>query len=353
MPLQQSNQSEDRDQSVSKSQQKLGGDNTSSNWALLAGLRFALAIDVLCGHMSLLFYGQHSWTYFGPWMYQESAVFGFFVVSGYSIAASIERSRSGYIRRRFLRIYPLYLVSIVVALIAALCLSKGYHFPMFPTGAPLPNTSTSDVAGSLVMLQLFVTRVIPLDGPTWSLGCEWWLYILALLFVKTKSRFLGLISLFSFAAFLGYQWHYGQGFEHGSNGRAFVSLAWLWISGFIYYRWRGTIKGFMLLLIPTAVATGLGFFTGLPLILTLLVVLFNERTVFPAVANRVLNWLGDVSYPMYLCHFALITVLFSLDLRSPVLLIAVVIVFSSLLLAVVDYPIRSMRYDPRKFQNAK
>jgi hypothetical protein len=60
-----------------------------SRWALLAGTRFVLAMVVLVGHMSMFNPVGHWWTRFGVYLDQTSAVFGFLLISGYSIAASI------------------------------------------------------------------------------------------------------------------------------------------------------------------------------------------------------------------------------------------------------------------------
>jgi peptidoglycan/LPS O-acetylase OafA/YrhL len=59
----------------------------------------------------------------------KAAVIGFFLISGYSIAASLQRSSKGFYRRRFLRIYPIYFFAIVTTHILSLVLGSGIQAP--------------------------------------------------------------------------------------------------------------------------------------------------------------------------------------------------------------------------------
>src|ERR1700736_3744326 len=132
-----------------------------SLWAVLAALRFSLAMVVVLGHCCSFVGGPTDWTYIGLWLNQGSAVFGFFIISGYSIAASLDQDPAGFYRRRILRIWPLYLGCIFFGLLVTLRIPHGF---IWPTGAQLPPTSGASVAASLLMLQTIVGSSIPVVG---------------------------------------------------------------------------------------------------------------------------------------------------------------------------------------------
>src|SRR6516225_10531904 len=86
-----------------------------TDWQGLALLRFFLAWVVLSGHLQVFATRPAPWVGVFAEFDGKAAVIGFLLVSGYSIAASLERSGRGFYRRRFLRIYPPYLAALVFA----------------------------------------------------------------------------------------------------------------------------------------------------------------------------------------------------------------------------------------------
>ncbi len=84
---------------------------SESSWAVLAALRLFLSMIVVLGHFSI-FIKSDPYNIFGNgYFVAVSAVFGFFLISGFSIAASLDREPHSFYGRRFLRIWPLYLAS--------------------------------------------------------------------------------------------------------------------------------------------------------------------------------------------------------------------------------------------------
>jgi peptidoglycan/LPS O-acetylase OafA/YrhL len=143
----------------------------TGTWAILAGMRFVLATIVLVGHVCQ-FTLHWRWPYSGTWP-QMSAVYGFLLISGYCIAASLQKSPGGYFRRRILRIYPTYLAAMVLAYATAKFI-----------GAPTAGRYTT--LGSLVMLEAILSPRFPLMGQAWTLAAEWWCYMAAPLFERLK-----------------------------------------------------------------------------------------------------------------------------------------------------------------------
>jgi peptidoglycan/LPS O-acetylase OafA/YrhL len=138
---------------------------------------------------------------FGP-----EAVIIFFVLSGFVIKYSFEKSRDksfkNYLFRRFIRLYiPLIMIYIFA-----------YALKSFQAGE-LIDPEFRQLAGNLLMLQDVITQkpnvlcgVYLGNGPLWSLSYEWWFYMLFFFLVKyIKSEKLNLwVSIFSIVAAASY-----------------------------------------------------------------------------------------------------------------------------------------------------
>ncbi len=253
-------------------------ENAASTWGVLAALRFFLAMVVVLGHCSSFVAGRHDWSYIGLWLNQGSAVFGFFILSGYSIAASLERSPAGFYRRRFIRIWPLYLGCIAFGLLVSLRIPHGLAWP---TGPHVPVTPFSSVLVSLLMLQTILGPPIPIVGQIWSLSPEWWHYMVAPLLRKFSSLTLLALLTVSFLAYMTIPPPPGGGPEGFSHGLSLVTLSWLWVTGFIYRRFDRKPAGIAMLLIPPVLALFFGHFTGLPLFISIFILLLTETSSYP------------------------------------------------------------------------
>ena len=165
----------------------------------LNGIRFIAAFLVLIHHIE-----QVKWTMQVPNIYpfyliKNSGKLGvglFFVLSGFLITYLLlrERDRSGTISvpnfyaRRMLRIWPLYLLIVLLAL---------FVFPQFPALFGYPSTDQLPTAYAAPRLTLFLL-VMPnlaidffsasyLCSPAWSIGVEEQFYILWPHIMRTKS----------------------------------------------------------------------------------------------------------------------------------------------------------------------
>jgi peptidoglycan/LPS O-acetylase OafA/YrhL len=130
-------------------------------WSLLAVTRFALAFIVAIGHLEQQVpLGPLAVVpMFGPF----EAVLGFLLISGYSIGNSYAREREGFLRRRALRIYPVYLGAILLTWLAT------------------PHAFDITFATTLLQNVLFLNQITTATsyvGPAWSLALEVWLYCL-------------------------------------------------------------------------------------------------------------------------------------------------------------------------------
>ena len=145
---------------------------TPAHWAALAGMRFFLSLIVYIGHLGGTI-GKTRFTNAWEDLGELAAVLAFFIISGFSIANSIEQRPRGYIVRRVWRIWPTYLFSFFCCTLPAVVL-----LPRFTNQYPADQTVTWEmVIGNLLMLQGLIVPVLEANAATWTLAIEEWCYL--------------------------------------------------------------------------------------------------------------------------------------------------------------------------------
>src|SRR5580698_3409648 len=142
------------------------------NWSLLALLRFFLAFIVASSHA--LYFEKSSFALFVASLGSKSAVVGFLLVSGFSIAASLSNGREGFYYRRFKRIYPVYICTVIAGIVLE------FHYGAFE--APFYEftpTGIVSAVGSVLMLQTFLVKSISFNPVIWSLAVECSFYLIS------------------------------------------------------------------------------------------------------------------------------------------------------------------------------
>jgi peptidoglycan/LPS O-acetylase OafA/YrhL len=197
---------------------------------------------------------------------------------------------------------------------------------------------------SVLMLQTIIAHPIPLLGPIWSLAGEWWHYMIAPVLKRLNAAALLAWITLSFIYFLrlhppGPGVGCMDGFTHGE---AVIGLSWVWVSGFLYYRYRGTAYGFALLIGPPLFAMTIDHSPGVPMFIAILVLILSEGHIFPKKCIALLNFLGDWSYPIYLFHIPAIILALTIGANRSVEQVGFAFAVSLLALLMVDYPIRKI-----------
>ena len=321
-------------------------------WSQLAALRFVLAAIVALNHLGeYVPLGVLDWV---RRMGAFEAILGFLLVSGYSIGASYRRAPEGFAWRRVRRVYPVYLVSLV--------LSGVVTHSVMQQAVPGPLELLANV---LLLNQLFT--LTSFVGPAWSLALEFWLYLLTPWLVAAGSRGQRLLAIASFVAFLVYtalrtllHWPYHAGVGFGAN---LLLLSFIWICGLklvladdkrqesmrdvrlifaVHIVWAAAIQGAWRIKHQTA---ELFFSHDLPvlalqgLVLLLVQGLFAHG-VLAARSDlrpwRSLQWLGDVSYPLFLLHIPVFMLLAQTPSRSPTVYLATTLLLAALVLALLN-----------------
>lgn len=270
----------------------------SDKWAVLAGLRFALAALVMLTH-STFYIASAALAKEFLHNIVTSAVVAFLVISGYSIGHSVRQRPEGFGWRRVKRIYPTYAVCLAVALAVAL---------MWPKTA---NLSTPNLIANVFMLDGLTGhhfRIMTIS-PAWSLHIEVVFYLLAPMLVRVRQPWVWALALASFALFA-----YGPSRDYPIQNHAWpvLTLAWAWLLGFAV---SGSEVVWPLALAPLGYSVaGHGPWAFAVLAVSALLIAYAPR--IKVYAPDLLKRLGDVSYPLYLVHSCVFLALFWMGSRN-------------------------------------
>jgi peptidoglycan/LPS O-acetylase OafA/YrhL len=235
-----------------------------------------------------------------------------------------------------IRIYPLYAAAILFSLLPFALAGRQIHAP----GNDFTVPHWGQIAANLVLLETIVTGPIASDPVIWTLVVEVLCYLLAPLLARLKTRTLLALTAPLVAAFAFYpRMHLGY-YGVLTRGLPLLFLAWPWLAGFIFYRHRQSAAAGVGL-IATSVALVLlnqsygARFAEVTVAFSTFLLVIAPRISLPGLLRRPLDYLGDLSYPLYLFHVPTLVLAWSvLHVRNPWLLIGCAIEVSILALAI-------------------
>lgn len=150
---------------------------------ILEAVRGGAALYVFLGHLLLMNFIDKTNKFSILFSFGQEAVILFFLMSGFVIELSYQKKQitfNEYFVKRFLRIYPLFFISILLVIIYNLL-----------TKSPL---ELKTLLGNLFMLQdmgpLKPGTIVDTYGNSalWSLSYEWWFYMMFILISRFKNR---------------------------------------------------------------------------------------------------------------------------------------------------------------------
>jgi peptidoglycan/LPS O-acetylase OafA/YrhL len=262
----------------------------------------------------------------------------FIILSGFVIFSLLDHKRDGYapfIIRRFFRLFPLFLVVLLVsAMLVVPALGWREAFPWktpFLEGVIALNKASADYLPEQLMVHLTMLHGLVPDallpasqyaivGQAWSISVEWQFYLSAPLFfylLRRRPMVLGLVVL----GLMGLHSRYwlGEGFAL-NQGQFFL------IGIVSYYLYRNTVVvGPQLFLGAATFIAILVWIVPRPISLAIWVVALaaamhvkgGGMNPFSYVASlAVPQWLGRISYSVYLWHALVIVCLSRLILTA-------------------------------------
>ena len=212
--------------------------------------------------------------------------------------------------RRFLRIYPLYFFAVLLSLLLVCLLGAPYHLPY----TDLSQGKWEINFAPFLFLQEFLFRTTFFNGPLWSLSIEVFLYILTPFLAKVRSPWLYVGIILSMIAFC-FSPAYTRDWIFGYPA---LRYAWPWLIGFLISA-KGELKQALFFMALGTIAIWMNKFDTHELLspLTFLIVCtfivvcgsVSDLTI-PRRLGTAINFLGDLSYPLYLFHVPLAIILF-------------------------------------------
>lgn len=263
-----------------------------------------------CDWLCQITNGQTSFSYIG--------VRGFFVISGYLIFQSLERSKNllTYYWKRFLRLFPaLFIMLMLTVLLGSFIYENDQvsYINNMDVWTYLPNNLT------LYNLQYKISGIFEynpykgaINGSLWTIPYEFTLYILVslLFFVKTNKTLLKIISVLGLLVFTFANIFYAK--QLGSNllnlnSKLFMDLGMFFAVGSFMaiikievFKYKNQLLAIGFLFLMGALYFK-GFYISKFIVLPIIIILFGLKST--PVLNEVGNKIGDVSYGMYIYAF--------------------------------------------------
>ncbi|MDE8344739.1 MAG: acyltransferase [Acidocella sp.] len=281
----------------------------------LDGLRGVLAVYVMLGH-ALPFTDIPGWVS-GLFSHGEAAVDLFFCLSGMVISASVARFQgrfAPFIVARASRLLPTYFVALCLAMLLLMC---GDPLPTLRWASPtaryimesgLPQAVFWHICAHLVLAQGIIPQgalpfaYVTLLGPAWSLSTEWQFYVLIGL---VAPRRLGVAALGLTALALAYHaitlppwWQFSRAFLPDAAADFGLGMA-----SAALFRGHGRVIFATCLLggLLDAMVSANPDKMLIPLIWC--AILFAQMHKSGALLDhKVLQYLGAISYPLYLIN---------------------------------------------------
>jgi peptidoglycan/LPS O-acetylase OafA/YrhL len=173
------------------------------------------------------------------------AVDSFFIISGFLITASFERSKTlfDYFKKRIFRIFPGFIMAMLIGAVCVLPLSGGAFLKRSGSGVFLDFALQTAILREFHYVHAFARNVYPdhINGSTWTVVYEFLCYIglafLGLCGILRANRLLFgiLLALMPVSMLFGiFQWTV--------TGHHLARFAPLFLAGVVFYRFRHRIQ---------------------------------------------------------------------------------------------------------------
>lgn len=282
-----------------------------------------LTLDAMRGIAALLVLTRHFPDLTLPQLFQGSylAVDMFFVLSSFVLSHAYgwnlaeKTGGPAFLLKRAIRLYPLYILG-------SLATVAGYLLMWLFWGPWGRARMGISLAAALIMLPLpaglaFNRGVAyPLNQPAWSLFWEMAANFLFALFNWTVPRLLAVVALG--AVLLAVTFHHYGNLDAGADWDEFLGgggrVVYSFFLGALLYRfqpkWKWRLPAPLLLLVlPLSFLLPASWDLAIALVFFPLLVFFGSLTEPGPRLERAFKLLGDISYPVYALHFAVMAVM--------------------------------------------
>jgi len=278
-------------------------------------LRAIAALSVVYRHCTIA--GDYKFPSFGTF-----GVDIFFVISGFIIAYIVSKNTDGFLLKRIIRIWPLYILATIAMTLTVV---------LFPTLVQSTTISLQGFIKSILFIPGPENRGLPILGQGWTLNFEMFFYVsiaLCIVFIKNRKYIVivcagllilfliilhlvninsyiltvyknGLIPEFIFGILLYYAYCFYQNSKYNKAGIiTVIVLIIIAVMSYSYMVYSG-ITGFKIIK-----NRNINF--GLPALIMVTAVLFLENNIKQNGIIKIFVWLGEASYAMYLFHYHIV-----------------------------------------------
>ena len=292
----------------------------------IEGLRAWLAWTVVIGHLAA--YSPYSSYGVAKALTKagDFAVVVFIIVSGFVITNLITIKREHYltyITRRALRIYPAYLIGLLMGvLVATNSIDISGFWAMQPhqlaafqeQDRQLQSNALTHLGLHLSLLHAMVpNEILPQAehmflSPAWSLSLEWQFYLIAPIFIYAIRRFPAATATFAILGLISYKSHL---FGHYFRGGLILSSSWYFLIGIatrLHLHTLPQFEKFPLWLLIAAVPIALLSKAALiPLLIWFALILYLQSpTRWAVLDSKFARAAGDRSYSVYILHMPIL-----------------------------------------------
>ena len=291
-------------------------------------LRLFLALCVATGHYRVIVLGQYgSSERDAPFVIYSTlgldaghAVFIFYIISGFLISYALENKYKnetlGFYRARIKRLYPLYLFLAAVTILMTKMTKINFNYfelrNLWPLGLGLLGGDWVSVFKNYP--KDFWSHYPPLLNPAWSLSVEAAFYLIAPFLLRAKKICLLVFILSVIGRWLCLHFDAGLLYYHWFPASLYFFLAGHY--SWEFFKRRRLNDGFYYCLIPAFfVLTWFGVpktpFDNLYFYGYLTCIFFGMPVLFEKTKGiGWVNFLGNLSYPIYLSHTIVLSLLF-------------------------------------------
>lgn len=282
----------------------------------------------------------------------KAAVIGFLFISGFSIAASLRKQPQEFYARRLYRIYPLYFFAIfATAAIEYLTpnnVATPHHY--------FESLGLATTLGNLLFLQTIAVSAIAYNVAVWSLSIEFLYYIAAPFLTRSKWRiFFQVMAAISAISFISSTTNMYGPLWYIFTKLKLIKYFWCWYAGFFIYN-NVTPKKIILFMALATTSTLLSEETPEKLAPLLIAIIFSaplwiHRAIIKDTTQRAFNYLGDLSYSLYLLHLpSIIFAWHFFDIENIVLLSSISISTSMIAMHIIEFRLKPMFLKPIFFK---
>ncbi len=255
------------------------------------------------------------------------AVDFFFVLSGFVMAHSYLKkindlpSAKDFAVKRFKRIYPLHLFTLLVffAFEATRFFVDQYFVPL--NTPPFENSGFWSFIGNLTLTHsMGLFDHLSWNLPSWSISVEFYVYIFWALALIAFRKKLWLVGLISAPAIIWFLWRFNGNIEYTFD-YGFIRCLFGFLLGMYAYLFARRFEKKMNVTLATVTEVGLLAITGyllayipttyhwmMPFWFAIVIIFFSTETGYVAklFAHQRLKFLGDLSFSYYLTHIVII-----------------------------------------------